>query len=115
MKNSTAPTRIRLGLFAAWPVYYQAPLYRRIAADPRIDFTAIFASTAGVRPFDRGFGHPVIWDDQVLEGYHSVFLRRADKQAPGGFLSLRDRDILSHILRGKYDALWCHGHNSLTH
>ena len=40
---------VRLALFAGSPVYYQAPLYRRLARDPRIDFTAIFASTAGAR------------------------------------------------------------------
>lgn len=48
--------KIRVALFAAAPVYHQAPL-RRIAADPRIDFTAIFASNSGAtRPYNDGVG-----------------------------------------------------------
>src|SRR2546429_3349145 len=33
--------RVRLALVAASPVHFKAPLYRLVAADPRIDFTAI--------------------------------------------------------------------------
>ena len=106
---------IRIALFAAWPVYYQAPLYRLIAADERFDFTAIFASSAGIRPFDRGFGQAVAWGDDALDGYRSVFLRAADRRAPGGFTSLRDPDVIGALARGKYDVLWMHGYNSITH
>lgn len=106
---------IRIALLAAWPVHYQAPLYRLIAADRRIDFTAIFASTVGVRPFDRGFGHATTYDDTVLDGYRSQFLRAADRRSPGGFWALRDPDVVGAVMRGRYDVLWLHGYNSLTH
>ena len=107
---------VRLGLFAASPIYYQAPLYRRIASDPSIDFTAIFASDAGVRPHDGGYGAPITWDVDALGGYRSTFLRRAAINSTGGsFFALRDWDVIGQILRGHYDVLWIHGYNSLTH
>jgi glycosyltransferase involved in cell wall biosynthesis len=107
---------VRVGLFAASPVYYQAPLYRRLAADPRVEFTALFASSSGVRPGDRGYGSPVAFDADALTGFRSNFLRRAELQEPtGSFLSLRDVDVVGAIARGNYDVLWLHGYYSLTH
>ena len=51
---------IRVGAYAPSPVYYRSGLYRHIAADPRIEFTAIFSSSAGVRPGDLGYGRPIV-------------------------------------------------------
>lgn len=107
---------LRLGLLAAWPVHYYAPLYRLLAADPRLDFTAIFASDVGLRAGDLGYGSPVKWDVDPIEGYRSTFLRNAHSNAHGGgFLTLRDWDIVSEIRRQRFDALWLHGYNYLTH
>jgi glycosyltransferase involved in cell wall biosynthesis len=109
--------RVRVALFAASPVYYQAPLYRLLAADPRIDFTAVFASSSGVRPGELGFGRPVSFGTEVLEGYRSHFLRRADTNEVHrrGLLRLRDPDVVTAVARGRYDVLWLHGYDSLTH
>jgi glycosyltransferase involved in cell wall biosynthesis len=108
---------IRLGLFAASPVYYQAPLYRRIAADPRIDFTAIFASDQGARrPFAIADDDEVEWGVDPLAGYPSTFLRRAALNPSGGsVLALRDCDIVGRIRRERFDALWVHGYHTVTH
>ncbi len=75
---------IRLGLLAISPVYYQAPLYRRLAGDPRFDFTAIFASDAGVVPGEFGYGRPIAWDPRVVEGFEHVFLRKASRNSALG-------------------------------
>jgi glycosyltransferase involved in cell wall biosynthesis len=110
-------SRIRLAVLAASPVHYQAPLYRRLAADPRVDFTAIFASSSGVRPGKLGYGEDVQFDAPVLDGYRSVFLRRADRNEVdgGSFLRLRDLDVVTQVVRGRYDVLWLQGYYSLTH
>jgi len=116
-KNETAPTddRIRLGLLAASPMYYQAPLYRLLAAEPSLDFTAIFASNGGLRRHDAGYGQPVVWDVDLLTGYRSEFLDRADQNPiQGGFFSLRDPDVVSRVFRARYDVLWIHGYNFLS-
>jgi glycosyltransferase involved in cell wall biosynthesis len=109
--------RIRLAVFAASPVYYQAPLYRRVAADPRIDFTAIFASDQGaVRPFENGYDEPVEWGIDPLAGYRSIFLRKAARNPSGGSVfALRDLDVVTCILRARFDAVWLHGYHTLTH
>jgi glycosyltransferase involved in cell wall biosynthesis len=107
---------IRLTLLAASPVYYQVPLYRRLAADPRFDFQAIFASNAGIRPFDGGYGREISWDEDLLSGYESVFLRKAAQNPIGGGpLALRDVDIVHHVSARPIDALWLHGYHFVTH
>ena len=98
-------------------MYYHALLYRRLAADPRIDFTAVFASDAGaIRPLDDGYGQPVDWGTDSLAGYRSVFLRRAHQNPPdGGFFALRDLDVVTLLQRERYDVLCLHGYHTVTH
>ena len=114
-RHSAAGGRIRLGLLAASPMYYQAPLYRRLAAEPAVDFTAIFASNGGVRAHDAGYGQPIVWDVDLLGGYQSIFLDLANQNpVRGGFLSLHDLDVIPRVIRARYDVLWIHGYNFLT-
>lgn len=97
---------VRVALLAASPVYYRAPLYRLVAADPRVELTAIFASREGIDEFGL----------DPLGGYESVFLRRADTtRADGSFLALRDADVVTVLAGGNFDVLWTHGYYSLTH
>ena len=109
--------KIKLGFFAASPVFYQAPLYRRLALDPRLDFTAIFASSGGAtRPFDGGYGRPVEWGVDALKGYRSVFLRRAERNPiGGGIFGLRDLDIAPLLVRERFEVLIIHGYHTATH
>jgi glycosyltransferase involved in cell wall biosynthesis len=97
-------------------MYYQAPLYRRLAQFPDLDFTAVFASSGGVRPRDVGFGMPVAWEGDVLAGYRHIFLGRADSNPIGGsFFAFRDTDVVRLVAKEKFDVLWIHGYNSITH
>lgn len=107
---------IRLGVVAASPVYYQTPLYRQLATDPRLDVTVIFCSDVGLQSADIGFGHPVAWDVDPLVGFRSVFLKHAATRGPAGkFFALRDIDVVGQVRRGDFDVLWLHGYYSLTH
>lgn len=107
---------VRVGAYAPSPVYYRSGLYRRLAADPRVDFTALFSSSAGVRPGDLGYGERVAFDADALEGFESVFLRKADRtETRGAFSSLLDPDVVSEVVRRRFDALWLHGYYSATH
>jgi glycosyltransferase involved in cell wall biosynthesis len=109
-------TPINVGLFAASPVYYQVPLYQRLAAQPGISFRAIFGSSGGIRPVDAGFGQPVQWDLNLLEGYDSTFVRHAGSNPMGnGFWGQRAADLLPIVLNSKFDVLWVHGYNSAAH
>jgi glycosyltransferase involved in cell wall biosynthesis len=108
---------IRIAVLAGSPVYYAASLYRRVAADPRIDLTAIFASSAGVRPTDLGYGTDVAWDADPLAGYRSIFLRRADRTelTSGSVFAFRDLDVVRTLREGDFDVLWLQGYHSCTH
>src|SRR5918912_2144589 len=101
--------RIRLTLIAP-PVATKGPLYRRVAADPRVEFKAIFLSSEGIRPADMGYGQPVVWDSDLLNGYRATFSRRASRQPAADltFWDLRDVDVaLSMYLQG-CDVLWAY-------
>jgi glycosyltransferase involved in cell wall biosynthesis len=102
-------------MVAISPIYYQVPLYRRLDADPRLRFTAIFASDAGVRGGDFGYGTPVAWGRNLLGGYESVFLRKAPRNlAYGRSWSIVDPDVVSLVLRSRFDVLWLNGYSYVT-
>jgi glycosyltransferase involved in cell wall biosynthesis len=106
---------ISVGMVAVCPIYYQVPLYRRLAADSRLRFTAIFASDAGVRPRDFGYGEPVAWTEDLLSGYESLFLRRAGRNhAYGKSWSIRDPDVVGLVLRTGFDVVWLNGYSYVT-
>jgi glycosyltransferase involved in cell wall biosynthesis len=106
---------VKVAALAAIPVFYQVPLYRRLAADPRIDLTVIYSSSAGVRPYDGGYGgEPIVWDVDLLSGYRSEFLPGADEIEPlDGFLALRQPAVLRRIFGGGFDVVWVHGYSQL--
>ncbi len=113
---NTSSSPIRLALLASSPIPYHIPLYRRLASDPRLALTVIFATNAGVRPHDPGYGQPIVWDVDLLNGYCHVFLKRAgSNRTLRKFLSLRDYDVIPELVRSKYDVLWIHGYSFLTH
>jgi len=67
---------IRLAYIVSHPIQYQAPLLRRIAAEPDIDLTALFLSDFSTRKYrDKGFGQAIAWDVDLLSGYDSKVLR----------------------------------------
>lgn len=107
---------VRLAVLGGAPSHVVAPLYRRLAIDPRLDFTALFASTAGAVPADMGYGRPVVLDQNVLDGYRSEFLRRASsKQDLESTWALRNPDIVRALTKGQYEVLWLHGYNYAVH
>lgn len=107
---------VRLGILAPAPVHYYVPLFRALAADPRLDPTVLYASSAGVRAYDDEYGQEVIWDTGLLEGYRSRFLARAEQNPiGGGFLALRDWDVAGLVARARFEVLWLFGYKFVTH
>ena len=108
---------LRLGMLTGCAVPYKAPVYRGLAETAGLDFTAIFASRAGIRPSDLGYSQNVAWDADLLAGYRSIFLRGGDKSPALGssYWSVRDPDIVSVLARARFDVLWLDGYNSLTY
>jgi len=110
--------KLRLAYFVTHPIQYQAPLLRRIAAEPDIDLKVFFSSDHSVRGYvDRGFGVPVQWDTPLLDGYSHEFLpvlRGAKEDAIFGSLGPLNRQIKRRLHEGQFDVVWLHGYNYLT-
>lgn len=93
-----ANDRRRVLFVATHPVQYAAPIFRRMAADPRLEIQAAYLSLAGATPtHDAGFGTTVQWDVPLLDGYPWVELQR-----PHGASLLRLLDT------ARWDAIVLH-------
>jgi len=110
-----AARRVRLAYLVSHPIQYQAPLLRRIAIEPDIDLTVLFASDFSVRGYrDEGFGVDVRWDVPLLEGYRHIFLPRIRDSNDVSFASPLNRGLLRALKGGGtepgFDVLWVHGY-----
>jgi len=102
---------LRLAYFVSHPIQYQAPLLRRIAAEPDIQLKVFFYSDFSLKAYqDTEFGKLIEWDIPLTEGYDYQFLDcwgskqwRSWRQQPVA------RDILKQLKQGQFDAVWVHG------
>ncbi len=111
---------VRLAYLVSHPIQYQAPLLRRIAADPAINLTVLFGSDFSVRGYqDEGFGVNVDWDVPLTEGYRHEFLPVLRDSGTVSFSRPLNHGIWSRLGgRGAspapgspaFDALWVHGY-----
>lgn len=76
------------------PIQYQAPLLRRIAAEPGIDLRVVFGDLSSAQAHhEPDFGLDVAWDVPLLDGYEST--------------ALSDTHLRQEI--SQTDVLWVHG------
>ena len=110
--------KLRLAYFVTHPIQYQAPMLRRIAAEPDIDLKVFFSSDLSVRGYvDQGFGVRVEWDTPLLEGYNYEFLpliRDAMERSALGAVGPLNHGINKRLRDGQFDAVWLHGYHYLT-
>lgn len=110
---------LRLAYLVTHPIQYQAPLLRRIAAEPDIELTALFESDFSLkRHVDKGFGREIAWDVKLLDGYRHRFLRPLRPDSEGRSASFwwpLSADLGATLRAGGFDALWVHGYNSANH
>lgn len=84
----------RLLYLVSHPIQYQAPLLRRIAAEPGIELRVVFGDTGSASiHHEPDFGLDVGWDVPLLDGYDSVGLAATDLE----------REIAAS------DVVWVHG------
>lgn len=107
---------MKVAYFVSHPIQYQAPLLRRIAQEPDIELTVFFSSDLSVRGYaDKGFGGvQVKWDVPLLDGYTHEFLPGLRKNGTLGFLTPVSFGVFSRLRRGKFDAVWVHGYNTMN-
>jgi len=94
--------RYRVLFIASHPVQYQAPAFRRLAAEPSLDGHVAYCTLKGAEAaHDPDFAASIQWDVPLLEGYSwtEVPKRGSGKQL---FFSA---ELWSLIRDGKYDAV----------
>ncbi len=107
---------MRLAYLVTHPIQYQAPLLRRIAAEPDIQFKVFFASDLSVRSFlDRAFGRQIHWDVPLLDGYEYEFLPAFGSKDSLSFSRPMTYGLASRLKAGRFDALWVHGYMRWHH
>lgn len=85
---------VKLTYVVSHPIQYQAPLLRKIAADPEIALRVLFERVDPDHTyFDQGFQRDVRWDVPLTDGYD--------------FARLGDVDVKAEISGA--DVMWLHG------
>jgi glycosyltransferase involved in cell wall biosynthesis len=110
--------RLKLAYLVTHPIQYQAPLLRRIAAEPDIDLTVFFGTDFSARPFVAAdFGQMIQWDVPLLEGYkHDVLPAVGPREEKDlGFWKPLNYGLGARLAAGRFDALWIHGYARWLH
>ncbi len=105
------PRKIRVAYLVTHPIQYQAPLLRRISAEPDIDLKVFFESDISVRTFsDPGFGRTLRWDTDLLGGYEHEFLPALGPTDRVSTLQPLNFGFARRLREGGFTALWVHGY-----
>ena len=109
--------RPRLAVLASHPIPYQAPLFRELARDARIDLHVLFLSRHGVSDrLDRDFGATFKWDVDLLSGYPSSFVfNLGERVTPGKPLSYMNPGIVRALRRVEPNVVLFFGMRSPSH
>ena len=108
---SSTKSRYKVAIVAPTCFYYQAPLFRELAAHPKIDLTVYFCSqeSLSARDVQEMYKVDAQWggDDELLEGYRFKFLRNYALRPsylkwPFGLINF---GIVKELVLGRPDAV----------
>lgn len=113
--HSRAP--VRLAVVAQHPVHYHLPLYRAMAAKPEIAVNVLFLQRAwSSSGYDPEVDAVVDWGVDGFAGYpYRVFRNISPWRNRGGFWKFVNPGLIWHLLVGRYDVVYVHGHNHFSH
>ncbi|HXH41304.1 MAG TPA: glycosyltransferase [Thermoanaerobaculia bacterium] len=108
--------RRRVAIVASHVIQYQDPFFRLLAADPKVDLTVLYCSTAGARMYrDEDMGTALKWDVEILSGYRHVFLHNLVHDSNRGWTRHINPGIVPVLLRGRYEmAIFMLGWGSVS-
>ena len=100
----------KLAIVETHPIQYKAPLFRKLAADPRLDLTVFFAMVPDAVQQGAGFGVPFEWDVPLREGYPSeVLANRAPHPSATTFAGCDTPGINARLREWRPDAVLVNG------
>ncbi len=99
--------RYRVLLVATHPVQYASPVFRQMAAHPRLDVTVAYCSLQGAQAgHDPEFGRDVQWDVPLLDGYRWIQIpNRAVRPGLGRFFGIINPGLWRLIRKSRFDAV----------
>ena len=101
---------LRLVAVETHPIQYKAPLFRKLAADPRIDLTVFFAMVPDAAQQGAGFGVAFEWDQSLRAGYRSeVLANRARQPSVTTFAGCDTPGIAARLRELRPDAVLVNG------
>ena len=97
---------MRLAIIASHVIQYQDPFFRLLAADPDVDLTVFYLSSAGAETYrDKDMGTTLRWDVELLTGYRHVFLRNLVHDSNRGWTRHVNPGIVPALLRRHFDMV----------
>jgi len=97
--------RYRVLFVASHAVQYQAPVFRRLAAEPAIDIQVAYCTLKGAEAaHDPEFGASVQWDVPLLDGYPWTHVPNCGS-GKESFFGLLNPGLWKLIRKGNYDAV----------
>lgn len=108
--------KYRLAIVASHPIQYQAPLFRALAQDPRLDVTVYYCWDFGISEagFDKELGVKVKWDIPLLDGYHYVLLKNWSFKPAPSFFGQINPSIVRELKEKKFDGVLIQGYVTMT-
>jgi glycosyltransferase involved in cell wall biosynthesis len=99
--------RFKVLAVAAHPVQYMAPIFRRMAGEPRLDLQVAYCSLRGAEAaIDPDFQTNVKWDVPLLDGYPWTGIPNKGS-GEESFWGLNNPGLKKLIREGKFDAVLC--------
>ncbi|HUE43296.1 MAG TPA: glycosyltransferase family 4 protein [Candidatus Sulfotelmatobacter sp.] len=100
--------RLRVLTISSHPIQYGAPLFRIMAAHPKLDYQVAYCSLRGAEAgYDPEFGAHVQWDVPLLDGYKWTHIPNRGSGAEG-FWDWRNTGLWKFIRQGKFDVVISH-------
>lgn len=111
------PSLTRLAVITTHPIQYNAPFFRAIAKNGKVDVKVFYTWDKGAgKKHDPGFGKFVEWDIPLLEGYPYTFVRNISKN-PGShrYNGIVCPSVIAEVEAYHPDAILVYGWNFHAH
>jgi glycosyltransferase involved in cell wall biosynthesis len=106
----------RLAIVTTHPIQYYAPWFRFLAGKRWCELRVFYLWDFGVRATtDPDFGHAILWDIPLLEGYASEFVpNRSRRPGTHHFRGIDNPQLVGRLRSFGPDAVLCIGYNFLS-
>lgn len=108
----------KLAVVSTHPIQYYAPVFRALAADPRVELRVFYtwSQTADGSQQDTDFGRRISWDIPLLDGYELEFVPNvARRPASDHFWGIRNPTLIRRIEAWGAEAVLVYGWNLAAH